>query len=80
MTRDEALAVRTLVEWITSLTLWEIPPGHATIPDHQLVQVVGMLAGRAYAVLGAGMDEEQATAAAVRALGWIIERPEDGGQ
>lgn len=77
MNLGEAKAVQGLLDWVLNLAVFEHAPDVATdvLPDDEFVRIVGVLADRSHAALGAGLRQDEAIAAAMRMLGWADERP-----
>lgn len=80
MNKREAVAVQALLDWMLALTLWEIDDPADHLADDELVRIVGVLADRSHAALGAGLRQDEAIAAAMRLLGWDDVRPVTTGQ
>jgi hypothetical protein len=74
---SEARAVQALLDWTLNLIVFEHRSDVLTdvLPDDEFVRVVGVLAARSHAALGAGLRQDEAIAAAMRMLGWADERP-----
>lgn len=69
MNKREAFAVQALLDWVLALRLFEVddPADHLT--DDELVRIVGVLADRSHAALGAGLRQGDAIAQAMHMLG-----------
>lgn len=70
MNTGEAIAAQALIDWVTSLTLWErTTHGDVQALDEQLVAHVHLLAKGAFTRLGAGPSADQAAASIRDVLG-----------
>lgn len=68
LTIAEAGAVQRLLDWVLDLALFEHAPGADIPDDEEFVRIVGVLADRSQARLGAGMSQGDAIAQAMRLL------------
>ena len=69
MNKREAVAVQALLDWALALVAWEVDPDRTDLTDDELVRIIGVLADRSRNVLGAGLRQGDAIAAAMRMLG-----------
>lgn len=69
MNKREAVAVQTLLDWVLSLAAFEVDPDRTDLIDEEVVRIIGVLADRSHAALGAGYTQGDAITAAMRLFG-----------
>lgn len=76
MNKSEATNVQALIEWVLALNVFEIDPTRSDLPDEELTRIVGVLADRSHAALGAGIGQGEAITGAMRILGIAVRSSE----
>ena len=70
MNISEANAVQILLDWVVGLVAFEHDQYAVdVVPDEQLIRIIGVLADRSSTALGAGLQQGDAIAGAMRMLG-----------